>query len=38
MYTVTKGNIVREDMSEEHRRVTAENLGETENRDIKTRE
>jgi hypothetical protein len=38
MYTVAKGNVVREDRSEEHKRVTAENLGEPENRDIKTRE
>jgi hypothetical protein len=28
MYTVAKGNIVREDRSDEHKRVIAENLGE----------
>jgi hypothetical protein len=33
MYTVAKGNIVREDRNEEHKRVAAENLGEIENKE-----
>jgi hypothetical protein len=33
MYTVAKGNTVGEDRSEEHKRITAENLGEVDSRE-----